>query len=456
MKKLLLLSLALLLSLTNYSQIVELNQIASNFSGITEIVNAGDDRLFVTEQAGRIRILNTNGSKSTFLDIRSRVSDNANERGLLGLAFAPDYDTTGRFYVNYTNNSGDTVIARYTVSSNPNVANNGETILLTIDQGSSNHNGGKILFGPDGFLYIGMGDGGGSGDQPNNSQNKNRLLGKLLRIDVSGSTYTIPSGNPYSNGGGKPEIYAIGLRNPWRMAFDSETNNLWIADVGQNAFEEINVVDYTVAGLNYGWRCYEGLSSFNNSGGCPPLSGTVQPIEVQSHNGDGVCSITGGYVYRGTNYPSFIGKYFYGDICSREIGIITNDNGNWVASYQKPSNAFAYRTFGEDVNKELYVASSSSIFQLTDPELSTSGFSKFDFKLYPNPADDSVNIDLGANYTEINTISIFNIQGQRVLETSTKKQQKIAISTEAFTSGIYIIEIASNEGLKSIEKLVIK
>ncbi len=459
MKKLLFLSLALLLSITNYSQTVFLDLVASNFSNITEIVNAGDDRLFVTEQAGRIRILNTDGSKSTFLDIRSLVGSGG-ERGLLGLAFAPDYDTTGRFYVNYTDRSSNpqhTVIARYTVSSNPDVANTNETILLRIEQPFSNHNGGKILFGPDDNLYIGMGDGGSGGDPRNNSQDPDELLGKLLRIDVSGATYTNPPGNPYLSGGGQPEIYAIGLRNPWRMSFDSVTNDLWIADVGQNAWDEVNVVDSSTPGLNYGWRCYEGLSPFNNGGSCPPFANTVEPVTQYSiSGGSSRCSITGGYVYRGSTYPSFVGKYFYGDFCSQEIGILTNNSGNWTAEYQTPNNADGWRTFGEDNNGELYVTGGSRIYQLTDPNLSASEFSEHNFKLYPNPADNSVNIDFGLKYSKINNVSILNIQGQRVINTPTKSQQKITISTESLVSGIYLIELSSNEGFKSVEKLVIK
>jgi len=410
--------LLFLLSISlSFAQTVELNQIASSFNSITEIVNAGDDRLFIVEQPGEIIVLNPDSSRSTFLDIRSIVLDGG-ERGLLGLAFAPDYTTSGRFYVNYINNSGDTVIARYTVSSNPDVANTNGTILLTIGQPFSNHNGGKILFGPDGYLYIGMGDGGSGGDPQNLSQNTNTLLGKLLRIDVSGATYTNPPGNPYLNGGGLPEIYAIGLRNPWRMSIDSVTNNLFIADVGQNAFEEVNVVDYTVPGLNYGWRCYEGLAPFNSNGGtCPPISGTVQPVEVQSHSSDGVCSITGGYVYRGSMYPNFVGKYFYGDICSQEIGILTNNAGTWSAAYQTPNISFGYRTFGEDNNGELYVASSSRVYQLTDPNLSIEDelTNTASFKLYPNPSENgSVSLDFTTYTSAISEISVYSIQGKRV------------------------------------------
>ncbi len=219
-----------------YSQNVTLESFGPSFDDPVEIKHAGDDRLFIVEQPGEIKILNSNGTVNStpFLDIRNEVSSNANERGLLGLAFHPNYPSSPYFFVNYTNNSGDTVIAKYSVSSNPDIANTNETILLTIDQPYSNHNGGCINFGPDGYLYIGMGDGGSGGDPNNYSQNLNSLLGKMLRIDVdNGSPYTIPNDNPYGD-----EIWASGLRNPWKFSFDTN-GDLWIADVGQYTWEEI-------------------------------------------------------------------------------------------------------------------------------------------------------------------------------------------------------------------------
>src|SRR5690606_22631412 len=192
------------------------------------------------------------------------------EQGLLGLAFPPDYQTTGRFYVNYTNTSGNTVIARYNVSEDPNIANPDGTILLTINQPYTNHNGGSLHFGPDGYLWISTGDGGSGGDPQGNGQNTNTLLGKMLRIDVSGDSYSIPPDNPFVGSDGRDEIWAYGLLNAWKFSFDRETNEVWIADVGQNQIEEINKRPSNQAGLNYGWRCYEGNNSYNTSGCAAP------------------------------------------------------------------------------------------------------------------------------------------------------------------------------------------
>src|SRR5690606_21188454 len=236
------------------------------------------------------------------------IISSGGERGLLGLAFAPDYETSGRFYVNYTNPNGNTVIARYTVSENPNVANSTGTVLLTIEQPFSNHNGGSIHFGPDGYLWIGMGDGGSAGDPNNNGQNKNSLLGKMLRIDVSGESYTSPSDNPFVGTDGADEIWSYGLRNPWKFSFDRETGDVWIADVGQNAVEEINRQPSITEGINYGWRCYEGNSPYQTSG-CAAQETMTFPVATYNHPG-GRCSVTGGFVYRGENYPNLSGKYF--------------------------------------------------------------------------------------------------------------------------------------------------
>ena len=269
MRKILILCILLLFN-NIYSQNVTLESFGPSFDDPVEIKHAGDDRLFIVEQPGEIKILNSNGTVNStpFLDIRDEVSTNASERGLLGLAFHPNYPSTPYFFVNYTNNSGDTVIAKYSVSSDPDIANTNETILLTIDQPYSNHNGGCINFGPDGYLYIGMGDGGSGGDPQNYSQNLNSLLGKMLRIDVdNGDPYAIPNDNPYGD-----EIWASGLRNPWKFSFDTN-GDLWIADVGQYTWEEINLVTNDPGGLNYGWRCYEGNHTFNTSSNCPDASG---------------------------------------------------------------------------------------------------------------------------------------------------------------------------------------
>src|SRR5690554_2313016 len=263
------LSLFMALGLTSMAQTIILTPFATGFSDPVEIAHCGDDRLFIVQQGGAIKVVNSDGSVNAenFLNLSSLISTGS-ERGLLGLAFHPNYESNGYFFVNYTNTSGNTVIARYSVSnSNPNVADpSSGVILLTINQPFSNHNGGCIKFGPDGYLWISMGDGGSGGDPNNNGQNKSSLLGKMLRIDVDGETYTSPSDNPFVGTDGADEIWAYGLRNAWKFSFDRETGDVWIADVGQNAIEEINHESSTEPGLNYGWRCYEGNNTYNTSG----------------------------------------------------------------------------------------------------------------------------------------------------------------------------------------------
>ncbi|HYS55853.1 MAG TPA: PQQ-dependent sugar dehydrogenase [Thermoanaerobaculia bacterium] len=342
-----------------------LKQIASGLNRPVGIANAGDSRLFIILQAGQIVIYDGSGILPTpFLDIRQLVTpgiSGQSERGLLGLAFDPRRN--GFFFVHYTNTSGDITIARYQISSDPDRADpNSGTIVLTIPHPNfSNHNGGQLQFGPDGFLYDGVGDGGSAGDPNDNAQNTSRLLGKILRIDVSTLPYRIPSSNPFGN-----EIWAYGLRNPWRFSFDRITGDLWIGDVGQNSFEEVDLQPATsIGGVNYGWRRMEGFHCFNPSTNCGDPSFTP-PILEYSHSG-GACSITGGYRYRGARYPRMSGIYFYGDYCTGAIfGATQQSNGTWT-SQTLLSTRLAISSFGEDQNGELYVADlSGSVSQITD------------------------------------------------------------------------------------------
>ena len=346
-----------------FSQLdIDLELFASGYSQPTEIVNAGDDRLFVVEKSGRIKILYTDGTQETtpFLNITSRVTSGG-ERGLLGLAFPPDYSTNGEFYVNYTyeieyeqEDSLFTRISRFTVDpDDANLADSdSEEILLEYYQPFSNHNGGQLEFGPDGYLYIASGDGGSGGDPDNYGQNKMTFLGKLLRIDVSSTSYNIPSDNPFvGDSSGFDEIWAYGLRNPWKFAFDGETGDLYIGDVGQSAWEE---VDFQPAGApggaNYGWRCYEGTQNYQ-SPQCPDSIVVTDPIFEYSHD-DG-CSITGGRVYRGSAYPNFVGKYILADFCSGNYWLLWQENGEWqsIAGGTLDSQIAA---FGEDLDGEMY------------------------------------------------------------------------------------------------------
>lgn len=449
-----------------FSQTIELSLFANNFDEPVEVSHTTDNRLFVVEKSGIIKILNNDGTVNTtpFLDISSRVGSGG-ERGLLGLAFAPDYTTSGRFYVNYTDNSSsstpNTIIARYTVSSNPNIANISETILLTIPQPYSNHNGGKLAFGADGFLYIATGDGGSSGDPENRSQNKNTLLGKLLRLDVSGSNYSIPSTNPYILSGGLPEIYAIGLRNPWKLSFDKSNGDLWIADVGQNSYEEINKSTGSGnPGDNYGWRCFEGANDFNNQIPCPPISSTKLPVSEYNY-GNGPngfrCSITGGYVYRGSQYSNLTGKYLFADYCSGEIGILTENSGNWTMAWQLPTINLNWVSFGEDNDGELYVIGENAVYKITDSTtLSvTDEVLNTAFKIYPNPSYEEVTINFGTNISNIKSLSIKNSLGQQIKTFSNLTTESITISTQKHSKGLYFIEVLDSKGSKTIKKLLI-
>jgi glucose/arabinose dehydrogenase len=319
----------------------------------------GDARLFVVEQGGRIRIID-NGQVlgGSFLDISAGISSGG-ERGLLSLAFHPDYGTNGYFYVNYTDQSGDTRVERYTVSGNANVADaQSAKLVLTVAQPFGNHNGGLVTFGPDGMLYIGMGDGGDAGDPGNDGQNRNTLLGALLRIDVDGGDpYAIPPDNPFvGQGGARGEIWAYGLRNPWRYSFDAVGGTLYIADVGQNAWEEVNAVASTQAGVNYGWRLMEGAHCFNPSTNCDQTGLELPVLEYPHSQG---CSVTGGYVYRGSAIAGLGGHYFYGDYCAGSIRSFRLENGEATAekTWEVGSIGQIF-SFGVDASNELYVLTS--------------------------------------------------------------------------------------------------
>jgi len=342
------------------------------------------DRVFIVEQPGRIRILDISGGApvlgATFLDIGTTVDDTANEQGLLGLAFHPNYASNGYFYVNYTIASDDTRISRFSVSGgDPDDADeSSELILMTISQPQTNHNGGWLGFSPnDGYLYIAMGDGGGGGDDEpghtpgtGNAQDiTNNLLGKMLRIDVDGTNgpgglYGIPGDNPFVGVTGDDEIWAYGLRNPWRNAFDRETGDLYIADVGQSSWEEI---DYQAAsssgGESYGWRCREGAHNFDFTGSCGSTT-HVEPIEEYARGGNPFrCSITGGEVYRGCAVPDLHGTYFYADFCSDQIWSLVVSGGASTAQLERtteldPAGAASISeisSFGTDADGEMYV-----------------------------------------------------------------------------------------------------
>ncbi len=353
---------------------LEFQSYITDLSSPVDIANAGDGsgRLFIVEKGGTIKIIQAGALVGDLLDISSKVSTGG-EQGLLGLAFHPDFSTNNYFYVNYTNTQGTTVVSRFTImAGSPNSADpNSELIILTISQPYGNHNAGDVEFGPDGYLYITSGDGGSGNDPQNNSQNGLSLLGKILRIDVDGSApYTIPADNPFVGDPNiRDEIWALGLRNPWRFSFDRQTGDLWIGDVGQNRREEIDFQPASSSGgENYGWRCYE-ANLPNNTSNCGPMSSYVFPVfDYGRSNATGGQSVTGGYVYRGNNHPGLQGLYIFCDFASNNCWTLEPDgSGGWTAVRFGNTTAQSISTFGEDENGELYAANyDGTIYEVID------------------------------------------------------------------------------------------
>lgn len=434
---------------------------AEGFSSPVSIANAGDERLFVVERGGLIRIINGQGSieETPFLDISEFITSGG-ERGLLGLAFHPDYAGNGLFFVNYTDLNGNTVIAMYAVSTgDPNVADPASGLeILKIDQPYQNHNGGDLKFGPDGYLYIGTGDGGSGGDPQDNAQNLSSLLGKMLRIDIdNGTPYGIPSNNPYvTEGEVAAEIWASGLRNPWRFSFDRETGDLWIADVGQNEVEEVNFVPSgTGAGWNFGWRCYEGDLEYNTVG-CGSSGDYQFPVYQYFHSEDNGCSVTGGYVYRGAEFPSLEGYYFFSDYCNDILYSLRDSSGHWVLEKHGKFSGNNFSTFGEDGNGEIYMAgiSSGKVWKITADEAQTGIGASADspWIVYPNPAGDHITITSQGGRTP-EMVRLMNSSGGVVLDlTGDLRSGRLDLSS--VSSGLYIVEISAG-GNTFREKLIL-
>jgi hypothetical protein len=434
----------------------------------------GDPRIFVVEQSGYIELFDQSGNPiGQFLNIDARVLSGG-ERGLLSVAFPSDYATSGRFYVNYTNNSGDTVISRFTVGADPNDADEStEEILITIDQPFSNHNGGKLLFGPEftlpgdivhpGYLYIGTGDGGSGGDPGNRAQNLGLLLGKILRIDVNVPFgYTIPPTNPWAaaGDGGADEIWSYGVRNPWGMDFDPTDGDLYWADVGQNAWEELNVQPKaSEGGENWGWKQVEGFHCYVS--GCN-LSLYDPPVHEYSHAG-GRCSVTGGIVYRGS-ISSIQGDYFFAEYCSDQIWSFEWDGAGGItglvdrtADLTPPSVQGAIRSIvgiHRDGLGEMYILDhGGEVFKVLDDAVETPPAPPTDLqlKVLPNPFKRTVSIELGVDDVSEAEVAVFDLKGQAIRSwprgsaTRTVSWDGNDSSGRAVSPGIYYVQVTIGE-----------
>ncbi|MGV3460733.1 MAG: PQQ-dependent sugar dehydrogenase [Flavobacterium sp.] len=459
MKRNLLLLLGIL-GFCGYAQTIALQQFTSTtFTQPTDLANAGDSRLFVAQQNGAVKIVNSDGTvnSTNFLNIASLISTGS-ERGLLGIAFHPQYASNGYFYVNYTNTAGSTVVARYTRSTtDANVADTSTAqILLTVTQPYTNHNGGCIRFGPDGYLYIGMGDGGSGGDPQNYAQNINSLLGKMLRINVnSGTPYSNPSDNAFPGAvAGADEIWAVGFRNPWKFSFDRLTGDMWVADVGQDAVEEINkIAVLTPAGKNFGWRCYEGNSAYNTAG-CGTASNYTMPFAQYLQTFNNGCSVTGGVVYRGAAYPNLQGKYIFADYCNNRLAYVSDTGTITWGAVQSGNN---FTTFGEDINGEVYVMGRTSgiLFKITDSTAGTDDFGRNAFAVYPNPAAGIVNIKSNTSHTAA-AVAVFDLSGKQVSSAELTPAEAHILPVSNLSSGLYVMNITDTNGAVHTQKLAVE
>lgn len=449
-----------------------------SFSSPVLLTHSGDgtNRIFVVEQPGVIRVFandTTTQTTDTFLDITGRLTSGG-EMGLLGLAFHPDFENNGLFYVDYTttqNGPRRTVISEFSASGNLADAGS-ERILLEINQFAANHNGGMLEFGPDGYLYIALGDGGNSNDSGNNGQNRTTLLATILRIDVNNQAdtlqYAIPPSNPFvgEGNGVREEIFAYGLRNPWRFSIDQQTGQLWVGDVGQKRQEEIDII---VSGSNYGWPIMEGFECFNRNNSDNPLpncdqTGLTLPLIDYDH-GLG-CSVSGGYVYRGSRLPALTGAYVYGDYCTGRIWLLRYENGSVTADSLLLDTNLAISSFGTDEIGELYVCDidAGRIYHFTAPTITSVSDDetqpkKFALKQnYPNPFNPETNIEYSVPKANIVELSVFNTKGQKIrtLFRGKKDAGTYSISWDGKTdlgqtvaSGVYIYRIKVGDHIQT-------
>ena len=438
--------------------IPQLEVFATGLTTPVAIGNAGDSRLFVIDQHGSIVLLDSNGNVNPqpFLDIKDRVVYGG-ERGLLGIAFHPQYKTNGYFYVNYVGRGDSTHISRFTVNAadTQKAEPSSELKLMILFQPFTNHKGGHLSFGPDGYLYIGLGDGGSGGDPGNRSQNLREYLGKMLRIDVNqGNPYAIPATNPFYNSTtARKEIWAYGLRNPWRFSFDRLTGDLWIADVGQNAFEEINYQPASnTGGNNYGWRCYEGNEEYNTEA-CGAASTFTFPVYTIPHGAE--CSVTGGYVNRSSPSSSYYGRYFFADYCSDKIWTLRNNSGTWVAEEfgHFPGNNFS--TFGEDAAGKLYIAglTSGTIYRISESATGLAEKKDTDnIKIISLPGSSKVRVETGRYDGSEMHLALFDATGVSCYN-SVSRASHYEIDISFLPKGVYFLNVGLN-GHNRIHKLM--
>lgn len=467
---------------------LELEPFATGLLYPMDIANCGDRRLFVAERLGKIWILDTLGHKNAepFLDITDKVftvfPNDYDERGLLGLTFHPNYPDSPYLYVNYIGHDSDSHIVRYTADPNNagKALKNSALMLLTVQQPKGvdfiNHKGGCLKFGPDGYLYGTFGDGGSADDPLNNAQNTRILLGKMIRIDVNhkdastGKNYSIPPDNPFVNKAKvKDEIWATGLRNPTRFSFDKANGNLWLADVGQDKWEEINLDQAGgKGGRNYGWSCYEGTHNFKINGcdynGMP----YTFPIVEYGHTESPCAAITGGFVYRGTKYKNMQGKYFYCDYCTGKFSMVFRNTQTWINMFLLDEDDLEYSAFGEDSKGELYSVNTvtGEIEHLIDESVGAKNpvagneaiVKSLGVKLYPNPNHGQFSIEINAVQNEQYRISVSNIYGNEVYTETRQAVKGInrwSMASPQFKKGVYMLNVQTTKGTVS-QKFVVE
>jgi len=443
-----------------------------SFSNPVLLTHAGDgtNRIFVVEKGGLIKVFpNDSMASSTqvFLNVTNLISTNYTEKGLLGLAFHPNYSSNRYLYIYYTRLSdGALTVTRFTTfSGNPNKADSLSALpIITIAHPTNlNHNGGNLMFGLDGYLYLGPGDGGSGGDPPNNAQNVNVLLGKILRLDVNnpsgGNNYGIPPSNPFASGGGAPEIFAWGVRNPWRFTQDPVTGLIYCGDVGQNIYEEVDILQ---VGKNYGWRVMEGFHCYNPSSGCD-TTGKTLPIYEYDHTSSR-CSITGGYVYRGPRVPTLTGRYVFGDYCGRQVYKFLYSGGVVTETAQILTVPTSLLSFGTDQNNELYLLCTGGIYKMSGVVISINGNQNEipeGFTLeqnYPNPFNPVTNIKFTVPQASMINIKVYDAAGRQtselVNEIKNAGTYNVEFNALNLPSGVYFYKMTIN-GAESIEKKMV-